>query len=241
MAGYLADFAWYPEIDLGVIVLANWMDPALLERSDPIAEIVFDTRGELPPAGPAPESSPRPGLYVCHEHGYALAMREENGAAVCYLMGDRSQLQAGEGGSLEPSKRGSHYRVEPPADDGDSVRIRLGAEPELRFARVPEDPQPLPDPEAYAGRYRSDELGEVHEIKCGDGALEVALQSGLRRLSWRVLNYRGCDVFTAPVRAEPTESNLALRFERDAAGTVTGFRYSVYRCRDVLFRKVDTA
>lgn len=231
MPGYLADFCYYPEPDLGLLMFTNFMQPKLLEVTDRLPELMGIKV-------PAPTTdTPTPGLYIATARGMALQIVDNGKDRLCYMMGDPTPLLADGPGRWRPAKRGDCFRIE--ARPGGALAALFGASPEVLFGpwSEPEDEQLL---EELAGLYRSPVLGETHRVLVGeDGGLQVRLDTCLRQLAWSGLTRRARDVFTAAVPDEPSQSNLTLRFERDLAGQVTGFRYSTFRCRDILFERQD--
>ena len=54
---------------------------------------------------------------------------------------------------------------------------------------------------------------------------------------WSTLTPLGLDVFSTTPPGDPDASELLVKIVRDAAGRVSGFRYSTFRCRDLLFSR----
>jgi hypothetical protein len=81
--------------------------------------------------------------------------------------------------------------------------------------------------EEYAGRYHSPELQNTFTLRVVDGALTVFRRG------------------EAPQRLQPRERDefasgpVTLRFQRDAAGAITGYRLDMGRIRDLLFERRD--
>jgi CubicO group peptidase (beta-lactamase class C family) len=233
MPGHLADFCFYPELDCGVLMLSNWMDPGLLALGDRIVDLLI---GEV--AQPAASAAP-PGFYLCAERGMALEIQDTAAGSMCYLLGDASLLSGSDAQGYQPRKCAMGFRIEP-VTAAHEIAVSFGSGSPAVFGRwsAPAQSQPL---EEFIGRYRSPLLGEVHHVRVGTGGrLEMTLDSALRRLAWQECTWRAPDVFSASVVGEPTQTNLIARFVRDAGGGVSGLRYSTYRCRGVLFER-DTA
>lgn len=90
--------------------------------------------------------------------------------------------------------------------------------------------------ERYTGRYHSTELGETHHVRMdAKGRLRVSLESGLRSLRWERLVHLIDDIFVAPVKNEPSITNVIVRFVRDDDDAVAGFEYHINRARGVSF------
>lgn len=230
MPGYLADFNFYPQLDCGVLVLTNWMDPGLLEVSDRIVDLLT---GESAP----PQFATAPaGFYLCAERAMALEIQDTPAGSRCFLMGEGALLTGSRESGYESAKRGAGYRIEPLKRAGEMV-VSFGSGPHALFKlwQEPSEGQALED---LTGAYRSPLLGETHYVRiAAGGELEITLDSSLRRLSWRKCTHRAKDVFTADVRGEPTQTNLTVRFVRDGKGTVSGMTYTTYRCRDLFFKR----
>ena len=231
MSGYLADFSFYPELDLGIAILSNWMDPSLLETAARIREVLAPRAIER--AAPTLAG----GLYFCAPAGLALHLEPRGDGIVCYMMGDRSSLAESPDGVLRPTKPGVDYEIVRGKSDGE-LEVTFGGARPLPFLCWTEHRAEVPCA-AYEGRYRSPVLGEVHLVRAAaDGQLEIFLESPLRQLSWRTLLPLARDCFCALIPGEPSLSNLTLQFERDAHERLTGFRYRTFRCRNVLFERL---
>ena len=231
MSGYLADFSFYPELDLGIAILSNWMDPSLLETVARIREVLAPRAIER--AAPTLAG----GLYFCAPAGLALHLEPRGDGIVCYMMGDRSSLAESSDGVLRPTKPGVDYEIVRGKSDGE-LEVTFGGARPLPFLCWTEHRAEVPCA-AYEGRYRSPVLGEVHLVRAAaDGQLEIFLESPLRQLSWRTLLPLARDCFCALIPGEPSLSNLTLQFERDAHERLTGFRYRTFRCRNVLFERL---
>jgi len=232
MSGYLADFGFYPEPDIAIVLLTNWMDINLLEAVDQIHDILVP-RTSIHLHKPLLST----GLYTCQARRLTLHIEGDEDRTICFMMGDRSPLVQTAADAFRPSKGTVDYEISRGKSDAE-LSVTFGNGPPVSFIRwLPRD-RPVVTAH-YEGRYRSQLLGETHVVSAiHDGGLEVALDSPLRRLSWRTLKPLEPDWFCAPIATEPSLSNLTLHFQRDAFGRVTGFRYNTFRCRDLLFERL---
>ncbi len=247
MPGYVADFAFYPEHDLGVVLLANVLDVALLQSADRIADLVH--RDGIAPAAQEsrfandsdPEIAALQGLYVCEEQGYSLQFVRETDEDFCYLMGEPIRLIHDGPSRYHSAKDTVHVRIEvAPGSPGSrpALHVQFGALPKCVFQPVAPEPLHVDTPDDYVGEYVSDELGECHRVRWENNDLVVELSSPLRTLLWRSLSRRIGDVFTAEIPGEPSASNVTVRFVRGPNGSVHELAYALSRIRGVTFRKM---
>ncbi|MBO6574403.1 MAG: serine hydrolase [Rhodothermales bacterium] len=107
---------------------------------------------------------------------------------------------------------------------------RLDAAETARTPSPEAGPEPAtgsPNPDAFVGRFLSDELQAVYEVALDDGQLILSH----RRHGDLTMEPRGGDAFNVPGFAY-------VVFERSPAGGITGFRASTSRARNVLFRRI---
>lgn len=236
MPGYLCDFAYYPDDDLGVIQLINWMDPTLFEKTDAIAHVVCGT------TAPSPQTSELPaGAYVSFTHGYAAALKQEDGRAVLYMMGERLPLQCTGPGTFEPTKDSvvCPLRVtDRSVEGGPLLQVQCGTVEPVLFEPTGEDAALLADRAEFEGRYRSALLHETHIITRENGEFCIRLDSALCALLWTGLKPRGRDVFSATFADEPGATDITLIFRRDANGQICAFEYNTFRTRGLVFERL---
>jgi hypothetical protein len=236
MPGYLCDFAYYPDDDLGVILLVNWMDPAVFEKTDAIAHIVC---GRL---APSPQTNELPsGPYASFTHGYAAELKQEDGRAVLYMMGEKLPLQRTGPGAFEPTKDSvvCPLRVTDRVGDGRPVlELQCGTVEPVFFEPTGEDPAALSDATEFTGRYQSPLLLETHVVTLENNELRIRLESALRTLLWTGLKPRGRDVFSATFEDEPGATDITLIFRRDANGRIRAFEYNTFRTRGLVFERL---
>ena len=92
----------------------------------------------------------------------------------------------------------------------------------------------------FAGRYYHEGFEEVHEVSLHNDKLRVDIPSPLRDLVWDELTPVAGDLFVALIEGEPSCTNVTVKFLRDGKGRVTALSYSLNRCRDVVFQKLET-
>ena len=236
MPGYLCDFAYFPDDDLGVILLANWMDAAVFEKTDAIADIVSGRK-----AAPDEEVRLPEGFYVNFSHGYAAELTHEGGRGWLHIMGEKLALRQTGPQSYEPTKASVFcpFRVvEAARSERPSLEIRCGIVEPLLFEPVDDDAAKLADAQEFAGHYRNALLGEIHIVFVRDGKLCVSLECALRKLLWEELKPRGRDVFSAIIPDEPGDADMTVIFRRDAAGRVGRLEYNTSRTRGVVFERL---
>lgn len=233
MPGYLADFCFYPELDLGILLLANWMEPALLEVADQVVDL-------LTGAAPLePSKAPASGLYLCAHRGLALEVVPSPNGPGCFMLGDYSMLRGSPEEGYRPVKRGASYTVGP-VEAPDRLAVNFESRAPAIFLRW-QDTAAQQAVTQFVGRYYCSLLGETHHVViAADGCLEIGLGSAVRQLAWRKLAWRAHDLFTAVIAGESSQSNLVVRFTRDSLGQITDLRYSTYRCRDLSFVRVKS-
>jgi CubicO group peptidase (beta-lactamase class C family) len=267
MPGYLCDLALFEdparrlERDIGFVALWNWLDPTLLESAVRVADLVLDTEGwpaapssDLSSGGTRPsEPPPISGLYACFETGELLHVLEQSGKTLGFYLGEPTPLLRDGDGSLRGAKRGLGFVLRPAAGSGaaasgavDALEARFGASPPRTFRRLAIPGAATRDSDAapqrldqYAGRYRSDELGEemVVEPSADEGTLAVRLASPLRPLLWRELRRLEGDLFHAVIAGCPTVTNVSALFRRNQAGRVTTLVHQTSRAGAIAFER----
>jgi CubicO group peptidase (beta-lactamase class C family) len=246
MPGYLCDFVFFPQADLGIVLLANVLAPRILELPDRIADIVLETAFDRPPettfldAG-RDDLAPLLGVYASTEGGHVVELAEQGGKLVCYLLGDINPLCERDGWFESRKSLVSIRRADATAGRGGGLVLRLGCQPLHRLEPVA-DPRkepaaPPPDWETFTGRYRLHGLNETHVVSLRNGRLRIEIPGPLRNLVWGDLTPVAGDLFVAPVEGEPSCTNVTVKFLRNDRGAVAALSYSINRCRDIVFRK----
>jgi len=247
MPGYLCDFVFYPEPDLGIILFANVMAPELLELPERIADLLLEDELLLPRESTFVDTADKHasellGVYASGSHGLVLQLADENGKLVCYLLGELNPLYE-RNGWLESRKNPLAVR---PADPGlgraGGLQLRQGCQ-ELIDLEPVDDPlrylQAMPaDFETFTGHYWLETLDEIHRVSLQDGRLIVSIGSPVRDLVWSELAPVTGDLFVAPVDGEPSCTNVTVQFLRTGNGQVNGLTTSINRCRHVFLKKL---
>lgn len=241
-AGYRAWVAYYPELDAGVVVLANLasFNPGRIGRR--IAEIWFEDEMEPAPAGaersavlqPVPVAQEVLGAYagtwrlesmildIEHEGGRLVVLEPDGDRAILVSTSDSTFAIPAADVRITFHREGDGAPV-------DRATLRQGAAtvPLERTRRYVPAPEVL---RSYAGRYYSPELETFYEIVIQDGTL-VARH---RRHGDVPLRPQAPDAF---VGAPWWFTDVA--FDRGPEGSVTGMRVSSGRVRNLRFQKVD--
>jgi CubicO group peptidase (beta-lactamase class C family) len=254
MPGFLCDFVVYPEVDLGIVLLWNWMDPTVLEKADAICDIVCpaeiraaggDPGAKLRVDDADPVIAPVTGTYACAETGFLAHFDRDERGVVCFVLGYPTHLVRGEDGTYLPAKVAQGFGIRVLEGRGDGPRppleIRFGALAPMRFEPVAEDPPGPEDPSAFVGTYHSEALGESCRVRAERGGLQIELASPLRRLLWKELAPIRGDLFAAVIPETPNPTNVSVRFLRDDAGRVTAFEYSLSRVYGIRFERAPEA
>lgn len=244
MPGYLCDFVYFPEPDLGIVLFANVLDPDILALPDRVADTLLESefpraRSSMMVDARASDASGLPGVYADFGKGLVVELVERDGSLVCYWLGDLNPLHE-RNGWLHSGKSTLAVRAE-----NDGLEFRTGCEPSRRLQRVagpgtfraPDDSEV--DLSEYEGRYLQPELEEIHVISRTENGLTVSLPSPVRRLVWNDLICIRGDLFVARVDGEPSCTNVTIRFLRDASNEISGLSYSINRCRDIVFQRIQ--
>ena len=249
MPGYLCDFVFFPEADLGIVTLANVMDPSILDLSNRIADIVIDEEFNQPLESAfidatLDEVAQLVGVYASEQDGHVVELAIKDGALVCYFEGDLNPLLMRDGW-MESQKNLVAVRVHDIAAGREGcLQLRLGCQAlsDLSLVDDPRDIE-LQDTscmDGLVGSYVHDGLKEVHDVYIADKSLRVRIPGPVRGLVWDELTPVAGDLFVALIDSEPSCTNVTVKFLRDKSGVVTGLSYSLSRCRDVFFEKENT-
>ena len=248
MPGYLCDFVFFPQADLGIVLMANVLSPRILDLPDRIADIVLESTFDQPlettfiDAGRGDLASLF-GVYASEEEAHVLELVEQNGKMVCHLLGDINPLYECKKW-FESSKNLIAVRpVDINSGRAGGIELRLGCQPSQLLMPVA-DPRlepisPPADFESFIGRYYSEGLEEVHQVSLHNGRLRIDIPGPVRDLVWGELTPVIGDLFVALIEGEAGCTNVTVKFQRNASGQPISLSYSINRCRDVVFKKVD--
>jgi CubicO group peptidase (beta-lactamase class C family) len=254
MPGYLCDFVFYPQQDLGIILFTNVFDAKMLELPDRVADIVLENKlkqllQSTFVSENDPDSTMLRGVFASEAHQLIAEIVANDGHLVCYLLGDAKPLMALGDNRFAPADKSvvieqAESSAKPDSGERPAIKLFSGNQPAIELQPVA-DPRlaPRPNPAGlyeYTGRYFSDELQETHELTVQDGFLHVHIPSPTRDLVWSKLVPVCGDLFGALIDGEPSCSNVAVRFLRDENSSCTGLSYSISRCTDVRFRKSES-
>jgi len=249
MPGYLCDFVYFPRADLGIVLLTNLLDAALLQLPDRIADIVLENEFEHPLESTfldtgRDEIAALQGVYASEDEALVLELTDVDGKLVCFLLGDVNPLHESDGW-MQSSKNLVAVRMLDSSEGRDgSLELRLGCQTPSKLKALA-DPRsqavsPPADFKTFTGRYYHDGFEEVHEICLHKGKLRVDIPSPVRDLVWADLTPVMGDLFVALIEGEASCTNVTVKFLRGKDGRVDGFSYSLNRCRDVIFNKYKT-
>ena len=245
--GYRADFVYYPEIEAGVVVLANSSTMPL--SAGRVAEVFFkdafeqDTPGtqdsevaEAEPDGadydpvsfdPATFDA-YAGRYEIDGSGYVQTyVRREDRFFMRQASDPEVELVPAGPATFEADGATVEFVA---GDDGGVTRLRYTQGGTYPGVRLTDDREVIPG--GYAGRYVSAELGAVYTVRAGGDGLVLVHH----RLDDPVpLHYVTGERFRT---ASPLSS---IEFTRGESGAVAGFAASNGRTRGVRFERVAEA
>ncbi|MEM0962782.1 MAG: serine hydrolase [Bacteroidota bacterium] len=251
-AGHRADFVYYPEIESGIVVLTN--SSLVPARAREIADVFFadafppEPTPEAPLAAevdapePTPDAEPFDAesfapadfdAYVGRYEfdtvpGVVLTFSREDDRLLLQVL-DRTPIEIVPVGTTTFEAPSTGARAEFfPDDDGTVTRVVYTSARSYPSTRLP-DEDPIV-PEAYAGRYVSDELGALYTIRVEDEELTL---THVRLDNPSPLRHITGDRFTG---GGPLGD---LEFERGEDGSVTGFVAGAGRTRDVRFERIE--
>lgn len=235
--GYRAEIARFPSRHLSVAVLCNAANADASELALRVADLwlanpsVADAAKPVAPEPRAPRVKP-----VGEQQLRAMvgAYRNPKSGALRFISLERGELQIEAFGGLHALRAtGSNafalvdgpvtatYRYQPGSAGTPSRLVQSfnGRETELTAITLARPTaQQL---QAYAGDYQCDELGLVYRID----ATATTLQRRNIKGSLEVLRALDRDVFNY--------GNFSYRFQRDAAGNISGFALDIGRVRDL--------
>lgn len=241
-AGFRSAAAYYPELDAGVVVLAN-VASFPLQTAEALAERYFGARME-PAATPADSADGEPTVAVDPALLQAYAGQwEARGGGTVPIDREGDQLMITGGGRREPLRAVSDstfllsrldirltFHREAGGEVNRATLVQQGRTSSVH--RVVPYTASAEELRALTGRYYSPELETVYTVLVRDGTLVARhIRHGDLPLAPRAPNaFRG--------RQSPFSD---VRFERAADGAVTGMRVSDAggRLRNLWFQKLD--
>ncbi len=256
MPGYLCDFAWFPEQDLGIVLFTNLMDAMMLMLPDKVVDIVLadqliESAETTFVSASREDIAPLLGVYGNLETGQLIELTQLEDKLVCFMLGELN-LMLERDGLLQSAKSlialdlAAALESNLDGDDSSSrptLNLILGCQPPIPLTPL-DDPRQSPadlptDAVSFAGLYHDPVTDVRHKVQLQDGQLKVSLAAPMLDLMWQVLTPLGGDMFTAMIDSEPSCTNVIARFLRNAQGRVTQLDYSLNRCRNVIFNKID--
>jgi CubicO group peptidase (beta-lactamase class C family) len=225
-AGFRTQGERFPDVGLSVYVLCNSpaTNPVAIARS--ISDVVLDQLGVAPAettGGPVTDAARLAGRFLHPATGWTLDLDVQDDQLIA---GGQPLTQ------LEPGRlamaTAATLRF---AEDGDSFDLAMTAMQAKQLVRY--EPVTTTDVSSLVGTYWSDELQTGYAVEEADGAL-VLLQREHGRMPL-VPTVEDC--FTATVTGL-IPMGIAVAFDRDGDGSVTGFRLSMPRIDNIKVKRV---
>lgn len=241
-AGFRAYSVRFPDLDLGVIVLANSsaINPGPF-GDDALALQVADLFLPAEASAERSEGTPAADQSVALDVTTFVGTYADTAGHVVNVVNEFGTLQLWDLASGETSTlrmvTGTDFEAAANAIDRLSFEVHDGRARRLLVSRgnatwIGERVDPVP-PEglaSYAGRYYSDELETTWTLSVEDGVLTAR-------------HLMNDDVTLTPVLRDLFDGDAwflsEVRFLRDAGGRVTGMLISASRIKDVRFRRLD--
>ncbi|HEX5506235.1 MAG TPA: serine hydrolase domain-containing protein [Thermomicrobiales bacterium] len=232
-SGYRAELLWFPEVDFGVVILANLstIKPGALARK--VADLCLGDRLGGDELWDAPavalaedERAALAGLYRDARTGLTRRVKHEDDALTVNAgFGDRPTLTPLGGGRFRAGEPPWEARIERGADGALVYRERPADGREGVYAAA-EAAEPAPEAlAAYAGTYTCPDLGVRYTFLVRDGRLVLRR----RRHQDEELEPTVADAFN--------RQQFDLVFARDGCGDVAGFDIFTERIRYLRFER----
>lgn len=241
LPGFKIHFMRFPEIDLGIVILANREDVGAYQLCRDIGAIVLGDRAQPLPKPPA-NLKRLAGTYVDRATGYTMDLKIKDGALYGAFLGGEEVMQSTGDGRMATT--GGHFLLEVgPLPAGADQPKKL---PGVVDGGLPMtwEPAPMKKPgpaklKEFAGRFQSPESHGSHEVAVRGKDLAIRLNVGNAVSEpWIVMEPVMADTFRYAVPHMQWTTRPAARFARNRAGKVTGLVLSVGRCRDLVFKRV---
>jgi len=246
--GYRADYLRLPEFGFTAVVLSNIADsnPGLLTQR--VVDAVLGdhlapaTTFAVPTAASASAGIPPivsatalAGTYRAADGASYATITSRDGVASLESWESLTLNVIGNGRFVADAAVGPAIRIEATSvqEDGlvGEIAVVTPGEPTATYTRVDLPTRDADALAAYAGEYWSDELGVAYEIVADRVAGTLLVRR--RKFADQTLTPLDADVFGRGSLAFGT----IVTFARDASGTVTGFRYTAGRIRNLVFTK----
>jgi hypothetical protein len=228
--GYRSQIMHYPDQGVSVLVMCNLRSAEPVALAERVSAVVLS--GAVDPAATPPRGAALPG-EIAADTGVYVDRRTLSAAPVSVLDGTLALLIWATRYPLRPLG-GGRFRVEgQPLTvafrrergrtllaerwDGRSREEVLPREPAAHLSRA--------DAAAYAGTFRSPDVGVTWRVAPGDDGLRLEGAPG----DQRTVHFRGSGLFT------DDEGWMLLLFRRGPSGRVTGFSVSTPRARGMAF------
>lgn len=229
LPGYKAQLAFAPEHGFGLVLLSNREDADPYAKLRQVAEIYLeDAFTTPPPRTPVPVPATLPGRYLDPESGEVLELALEDGTLTGDKLGFTLPFWGGDSDRLVCDWANFTATLTPLVDG--RVELDFGGQKGV-FERLPED-APADELDAYAGRYRNDEIdGELTVTRAGDG-LRLRYGPRFNGVCELALEPVAKGVFRVRFEVDGWRYQHAVRFAGDAV------LVSSDRLKDVRFTKV---
>ncbi len=235
-AGYRSDFTRFADSHVAVSVLCNTPpDPAPAGLAQRVADVVLSDRLQPVPPKPATKAAPAPAADLASLPGVywapqteSLVRIEARGDSLVALRGPQAMPLVPVGqrryrAGIDPvmltfSGTGAGRRIVQ-STEGERASVTWEVMPAWAHPPTAAELQP------FAGRYYGEEV---------DNTYTISLRGDTLHLRWR----KSPDLTLRPAFADAFAlGGTVLRFQRDVAGQVTGFRLSGGRVRHLRFVK----
>ena len=241
LPGFKTQYMRFPEIDLGILILANREDAVCYQLACQIGGIVLGDRAQKPPAPPA-DVARLSGTYVDKATGYTMDLKLKDGVMFGSFLGAEERLEPQGDGRM--ATKGGHFLLEIgpiPSGEGQPKSLPGMVDGGLAMTWEPA-PMKAGGPgklKELAGRYRSAESGATHEVAYRGKALAIRINVGHSNPEpWIEMQPVMADAFRYEVPHMQWTSKPAARFRRNRSGRVTALVLSGSRCRDLVFTRV---
>jgi CubicO group peptidase (beta-lactamase class C family) len=237
--GYRAELLRFPEQRFSVATLCNLgtLNPTMLSQR--VADVFLADLLQPPVTAPAAPATPPAALALPEPvlRSFAGTWRNAGTGALRVVVFQDGKLYLTSGGRFEmrPASETGFVLLnapvavtmtfESPAGAPQRMRWEQEGMPAQEFERIEVVTLTPAQLEAYAGRFYGEELQATFTLRVVDGALTV-YRRGAPPQQLRPL-----------ARDEFTAGSVTLRFQRDAAGHVVGYRLDMGRVRDLLFER----